>query len=183
MSRIGKRPIPLPGGVTVKVQGDRVLVKGPKGNLDLSLPAGIRVDIKKDVATVERSSAAPKQRALHGLVRSLINNMVTGVSQGYERRLTVVGVGYSAKVEEGKVILNVGYCLPRKLEIPKGIEVEIPRRTNTLILQGVDKQKIGQFAADLRAVRPPEPYKGKGIRYKDELVRRKAGKSVVGGAS
>ncbi|MHC4597676.1 MAG: 50S ribosomal protein L6 [Planctomycetota bacterium] len=180
MSRVGKKPIPLPGGVTLSLQGDRVLAKGPKGSLDISLPTGIRVGVKKDLATVERGSSSP---ALHGLVRSLIQNMVTGVSEGYERRLTVVGVGYSVRVEEGKVVLNVGFCQPKELEIPESIEVEIPRRTNTLILRGVDKQKIGQFAADIRAVRPPEPYKGKGIRYEDEFVRRKAGKSVVGGTA
>ncbi|MHC4778543.1 MAG: 50S ribosomal protein L6 [Planctomycetota bacterium] len=182
MSRIGKKPIPIPKEVSVSLKGDRVGVKGPKGSLDMAVPGGITLSVEGGAVSVARRSSSPQQRALHGLVRSLVSNMVMGVSVGYEKRLDVVGVGYSARIEDDKVILNVGYCLPQELQIPKGIEVEIPRRTNTLILRGVDKQQIGQFAADIRKIRPPEPYKGKGIRYIDEFVRRKAGKSVVGGA-
>jgi large subunit ribosomal protein L6 len=139
--------------------------------------------VKPGQVEINRSSDAREQRALHGLARNLVNNMVIGVSRGFEKRLNVVGVGYSARIEERKLVLNVGFCQPKVLVIPDGIEVEIPKRTNNMILTGVDKQKVGQFAADIRAIRPPEPYKGKGIRYEDEFVRRKAGKSVIGGAT
>jgi len=183
MSRIGKKPVALPQGVEVTVKGDRVHVKGPKGALDLDLPRGIAVSVEGGTAKVARTGNARQLRAFHGLMRSLLNNMVTGVSQGFEKRLNIIGVGYTARVVEQKVILNVGFCHTVEIPIPEGIKVEMPPRVNTLIITGADRQQLGQFAANIRRVRPPEPYKGKGIRYEDEFIRRKAGKSVVGGAT
>ncbi len=181
MSRIGKIPVAVPDPVDVSTAGNRLTVKGPKGELTFDLPAGISVEVQAGKAVVKRSSDLRPQRALHGMTRSILNNMVEGVSRGFEKRLNIVGVGYTGRVENGKVILNVGYCQPQVLEIPSGVEVEMPPRTTIMIVRGADKQKVGQFAADIRAVRPPEPYKGKGIRYEKEQVRRKAGKSVVSG--
>lgn len=181
MSRIGKKPVALPAGVDLSVQAGRVKVKGPKGALEIDLPPGIGVDVESGAARVRRSADTRPQRSLHGLARALVQNMVTGVTEGFERRLTIVGVGYSARVEGRKLVINIGFCHPVEMEIPEAVEVEVPARTNTIILRGPDKATLGQFAANIRAVRPPEPYKGKGIRYEDEKVRRKAGKSVVGG--
>ena len=178
MSRIGKSPIALPSGVEVKVDGDVVEVKGPKGTLKQTLSEGITLSVEDGVVTVERTNDERNTRALHGLLRSLINNMVVGVSDGYSKELTAVGVGYRAALKGSQLELQVGYSHPVEIDAPEGITFEVPEPTK-IIVGGIDKQLVGQVAANIRAVRPPEPYKGKGIRYKDERVRRKAGKAGV----
>lgn len=180
MSRIGKLPIPLAPGVDVSVDGGLVKVNGPKGTLEQRLAAGTRVEVAEGRALVHRNGDDKPTRAAHGLMRSLLANMVTGVSEGFERGLEIVGVGYRAEVSGRKLTLQVGYSRPVVLEVPAGVEVagESPTR---LVVRGTDKQKVGQFAADIRRVRPPEPYKGKGIRYAGEQVRRKVGKAGVSG--
>lgn len=178
MSRIGKSPIPLPSGVEVKVNGDVVTVKGSKGSLTQTLNAGITVSVDDGTVNVERANDERETRALHGLMRSLINNMVIGVSEGYSKELTAVGVGYRAALKGKQLELQVGFSHPVEIDAPDGITFEVPEPTR-IIVGGIDKQLVGQVAANIRAVRPPEPYKGKGIRYTDERVRRKAGKAGV----
>ena len=182
MSRIGRLPIPLASGIEVKVEGELVVVKGPKGVLEQRLVPGTRVELADGRAVVHRESDEKPVRAAHGLMRSLLANMVTGVSTGFERRLEIVGVGYRAQVSGAKVTLSVGHSHSIVLEVPDGLEV-IGDGPTRLVVKGTDKQKVGQFAANIRAVRPPEPYKGKGIRYAGEYVRRKVGKAGVGAAS
>jgi large subunit ribosomal protein L6 len=178
MSRIGNSPISLPSGVEVKMHGDTVEVKGPKGTLTQPVNSAITVAVDEGTVTVARDNDERQNRALHGLTRALINNMVIGVTEGYSKELTAVGVGYRA-VLKGKLLeLQVGFSHPVNIEAPEGITFEVPEPTK-IIVSGIDKQKVGQVAADIRAVRPPEPYKGKGIRYSDEHVRRKAGKAGV----
>ena len=178
MSRIGKLPIKLPKGVSVESSGRKVTVKGPKGNLALELRPEIDLRIEEGKASVApNGSGSPRQaRAFHGMTRALINNMVLGVSAGYEKTLEIHGVGWNASVGGRKIVLSVGYCNPIKVEIPDGIEVTTPNPT-TITISGADKQLVGQVAASVRAYRPPEPYKGKGVRYRGEYVRQKAGKS------
>jgi len=178
MSRIGNQPITVPGGVTFDLKGRDVAVKGPKGNLSLTLRPEIDVTVDGTVVSVtpNGSGAARASRAFHGLTRALINNMVEGVSQGFSKHLEIIGVGWNAKVQGSKLILNIGFCHPVDFEVPAGLTVECPAPTQ-LVITGADKQAVGQLAARVRKVRPPEPYKGKGIRYKGEVVRRKAGKS------
>lgn len=178
MSRIGTSPISLPSGVEVKVNGDTVEVKGPKGTLTQVLTNVITVGIDDGTVTVARSNDERESRALHGLTRALINNMVVGVTEGYSKELTAVGVGYRAALEGSTLELQVGFSHPVTIDAPEGILFEVPEPTK-IIVSGIDKQKVGQVAANVRAVRPPEPYKGKGIRYTDEYVRRKAGKAGV----
>lgn len=178
MSRIGNSPISLPSGVEVKVNGDTVEVKGPKGSLTQVLTEAITVSVDDGTLTVARQNDERENRALHGLTRALINNMVVGVTDGYTKELTAVGVGYRAALKGTALELQVGFSHPVKLDAPDGITFEVPEPTK-IIVSGIDKQKVGQVAADVRAVRPPEPYKGKGIRYSDEHVRRKAGKAGV----
>jgi len=194
MSRIGKKPIPLPDGVTVAISDGTVEVKGPKGTLSRSVPPPIAVehDQESKCLTVRRTSEDRSARAMHGLVRALVNNMVIGVTEGFTKELEVIGVGYSAKVQGKKLQVMVGFTKPVEFEIPEGLSVAEPKTTNitmpgigsvpvTLIaISGADKQAVGQFAATVRACRPPEPYKGKGIRYRGEDVRRKAGKAMAG---
>lgn len=180
MSRIGKSPIELPSGVEVKVNGSMVEVKGPKGSLKQSINDSISVSVDDGVVTVERSNEERSTKALHGLVRSLINNMVIGVSEGYSKELTAVGVGYRAALKGTQLELQVGFSHPVEIDAPDGITFEVPEPTK-IVVGGIDKQLVGQVAANIRAVRPPEPYKGKGIRYVDEQVRRKAGKAGVTG--
>jgi len=180
MSRIGKKPVALPKGVDVAVKDGRMVVKGPKGSLDLTLPSGIEAAVKPSEARIQRTAETRECRALHGLVRALLANMVRGVTEGYERKLSITGVGYTGKVEGKSIVLNVGFCEPVKLPIPEGLQVEVPAKTTLIVIRGIDKQKVGEFAARVRKVRPPEPYKGKGIRYDNEVVKRKAGKTVVG---
>jgi large subunit ribosomal protein L6 len=178
MSRIGKSPIDLPSGVEVKVSGNVVSVKGPKGTLTQEIQPSMSVDIDDGTVTVSRENDERQVRALHGLTRSLINNMVIGVTDGYSKELTAVGVGYRAALKGNTLELQVGFSHPVSIEAPEGIAFDVPEPTK-IIVSGIDKQMVGQIAANVRAVRPPEPYKGKGIRYVDEYVRRKAGKAGV----
>ena len=178
MSRIGKAPIELPKGVEISVKGDVVEVKGPKGTLTQDIDPALEVTQDDGVVTISRDNDERQTRALHGLTRALIANMVTGVSEGYSKELTIIGVGYRAALKGKTLELQVGYSHPVSVEALDGVTFEVPEPTK-VIVGGIDKQKVGQMAADIRAVRPPEPYKGKGIRYTDEYVRRKAGKAGV----
>jgi large subunit ribosomal protein L6 len=176
MSRIGKAPVPVPSGVTVDVKSGKVSVKGAKGSLAIDVPSGIAVAVENGSVVVKRDSEARQQRALHGLVRSLVANMVQGVTAGFERKLEIIGVGFGAKATDKKIDLTVGYSRPVSLNIPEGVKIVLPDATH-ITVSGVDKQKVGQFAAEIRAVRKPEPYKGTGIKFEGELIRRKAGKA------
>ena len=167
MSRIGKNPISLPAGVEVKVNGDTVEVKGPKGSLTQTIRSTITVAVDDGTVTVDRENDERENRALHGLTRALIYNMVVGVTDGYTKELTAVGVGYRAALKGNTLELQVGFSHPVTIDAPDGITFEVPEPTK-IIVSGIDKQKVGQVAADVRSVRPPEPYKGKGIRYSDE---------------
>ncbi|MEZ6061997.1 MAG: 50S ribosomal protein L6 [Planctomycetaceae bacterium] len=178
MSRIGKKPISFPTDVSVTISGTAISVKGPKGSLSMTIHPNMSVEIDEAsrVVRVNRPSDSRENRALHGLTRSLVQNMVTGVSTPFERRLVIVGVGYNARISGNKIALQVGYANTVELAIPPSVTCEVPDPTRVLI-RGADKQVVGQFAAEIRNVRPPEPYKGKGIRYENEYVRRKAGKA------
>ena len=178
MSRIGSMPIQLPSGVSVEEKGREVTVKGPKGSLGLTLRPEISVTVDGGVVTLapNGSGSAREARAFHGLTRSLLSNMVTGVTDGFSKALEIIGVGWNAKVQGKQLTLNIGFCHPVVLGLPDGVECETPKPTS-IIVRGADKQAVGQFAANVRKVRPPEPYKGKGIRYEGEFVRRKAGKT------
>ncbi|HEY7135303.1 MAG TPA: 50S ribosomal protein L6 [Acidimicrobiia bacterium] len=178
MSRIGKKPIPIPSGVDVTIADGHVAVKGPKGSLELDAPEGITVSREGDELVVTRPDDEREHRALHGLTRSLVNNMVVGVSDGFTRELEIVGVGYRATGQgPDRIELQVGFSHPVAVKAPEGITFEVPAPTR-ITVRGFDKQLVGQVAADIRKVRKPEPYKGKGIRYADERVLRKAGKSA-----
>jgi len=177
VSRVGRAPITIPGGVQVDVDGPQVVVKGPKGELKRSIRPEMRLVKEGTTLRVERPSDEPHVRALHGLTRALLNNMVLGVSQGFERTLQVEGVGYRAELSGKDLVLNVGYSHPVKIPPPEGISFQVEERTRLIRVLGADKEQVGQVAADIRKVRPPEPYKGKGIRYSGEYVRRKAGKA------
>jgi large subunit ribosomal protein L6 len=178
MSRVGKNPVPIPSGVTVDVKPQEVSVKGPKGNLTIPVRSEVKVSVDGDQVVVERSgSGADRQaRALHGTTRALIANMITGVTTGFEKKLEIVGVGWNAKAQGKRLILNIGFCHEVPVDMPDGVEVETPGPTQ-IVFRGADSQQVGQIAAVVRKVRPPEPYKGKGIRYAGEFVRRKSGKS------
>lgn len=176
MSRIGKKPVSIPSEVTVAVSGQEVTVKGPKGELKLEAHPNMSVAVNGSDIQVSRPDDTRENRALHGLTRSLIQNMVDGVIKPFERRLTVVGVGYNASLAGNKLSLQVGFANTVVLEIPPNVQVDVPAPTS-VIVRSCDKQAVGQFAANVRQVRPPEPYKGKGIRYENEQVRRKAGKA------
>ena len=177
MSRIGKLPITVPAGVTITVGDDHtVTVKGPKGQLSEKISSQMILEEENGVFTVKRPSDAKEHRALHGLSRTLINNMVVGVTTGYAKELEIIGVGYRAQKQGNTLILNMGYSHPVEFVEPEGIEYEVPG-PNKIIVKGASKQIVGQLAADIRAVRPPEPYKGKGIKYVTEVVRRKEGKT------
>jgi large subunit ribosomal protein L6 len=180
MSRIGNSPIPLPSGVEVKIDGSDVSVKGAKGTLQRSFDPRISFNVAESVIEIARADDERDTRALHGLSRALVNNMVVGVSEGYKKDLELVGVGYRASLKGKAVELLVGYSHPVLIEAPDGIDFEVPEPTKISVI-GIDKQLVGQVAADIRKVRPPEPYKGKGIRYAGEHVRRKAGKAGVTG--
>ena len=178
MSRVGKEPITIPSGVDVTLEGRRVVVKGPNGTLAHQAPEAITVSRDGDTLVVTRPDDERENRALHGLTRSLVHNMVVGVSQGFSRELEIVGVGYRAQAQgPSKLELQVGFSHPVRFEAPEGVTFEVPQPTRILV-RGADKQLVGQVAADVRKSRPPEPYKGKGIRYSDERVQRKAGKSA-----
>lgn len=176
MSRIGKRPIPIPNKVTVEISGLQVAVKGPKGSLDRTLPTKISVEQEGNTLQVLRQDESRTARERHGLVRTLVANMVEGVSKGFEKRLEIQGVGYRAQAQGGKITLNVGYSKPVEMTMPPEIQVAVENNT-LVIVTGIDKEVVGNVAAKIRAVRPPEVYKGKGIRYQGEVVRRKAGKA------
>jgi len=176
MSRIGKQPIGIPDGVTIEIAKGEVQAKGPKGTLRCVIPDGIGAKLEDGTLVFERSDDTKTSRAQHGLARALVNNMVVGVSAGFSKRLEIEGVGYRADVR-GKVLnLLLGFSHPVAMDIPEGLKVAVEGSTN-LSIEGADKQMVGQFAADVRSLRPPEPYKGKGIRYHDEHVRRKVGKA------
>jgi len=176
MSRIGKRPITLPAQVTVTVEGQQVQVKGPKGELSRLIPGEVSVVQENGTLLVNRRDESRVARQRHGLSRTLVANMVDGVSQGFQQRLEIQGVGYRAQVQGRNLILNVGYSKPVQIDPPEGIQVAVEGNTN-VIVSGIDKEVVGNTAARIRAVRPPEPYKGKGIRYAGEFVRRKVGKA------
>jgi large subunit ribosomal protein L6 len=175
MSRIGRKPIAVPEAVTVEVAPGRVAVKGPKGELSQDLSSAMTVAQENGTITVARPTDRGEHRALHGLTRSLIANMVEGVTEGFEKRLEIQGVGYRAALKGKNLELALGYSHPVSVEAPEGIEFEVPQPTE-IVVRGIDKQLVGQVAADIRKRRPPEPYKGKGIRYRDEHVLRKVGK-------
>jgi large subunit ribosomal protein L6 len=175
MSRIGKQPIEIPDGVNVAVDPGRVMVNGPLGELTQQLPLRIKIERRDDQLVVTRPTERGEDRALHGLTRSLVANMVEGVTKGFEKRLEIQGVGYRAAMRGASLELSVGYSHPVVKEAPAGISFEVPA-PNQIVVKGIDKQHVGQVAAEIRKVRPPEPYKGKGIRYEGEFVRRKVGK-------
>jgi large subunit ribosomal protein L6 len=177
MSRIGRAPITVPAGVDVKIEeNNHITVKGPKGTMERKLPAQMTVELKDGSIHVSRPNDSKENRSLHGLTRTLVANMVHGVHDGFAKTLEVNGVGYRASKEGKKLVLNIGYSHPVEVEETEGITIEVPN-ANTVVIHGIDKQRVGQFAADIRAKRPPEPYKGKGIKYSDEVVRRKEGKT------
>jgi large subunit ribosomal protein L6 len=175
MSRIGRKPVPVPDAVSVEIAPGNIAVKGPKGELRQTLSAEMKVEQEDGTVTVSRPTDRGEHRALHGLTRSLIANMVEGVTEGFEKRLEIQGVGYRAALKGKKLELALGYSHPVAIDAPEGIDFEVPQPTE-VIVKGIDKQLVGQVAADIRKRRPPEPYKGKGIRYKDEQVLRKVGK-------
>ncbi len=181
MSRYANTPIALPKGVEVTKTGDKVAVKGPKGALDLLVKEGILLKEEEAVLFVSLDEKTKLHKAMHGLYRSLINNMVIGVSTGFEKKLNLIGVGYRAAVAGNRLDLQLGFSHPTFIDIPSSLTVSVEKAT-TIIVQGSDKQAVGQFAASVRAVRPPEPYKGKGVRYEGEYVRKKAGKAAKGKA-
>jgi large subunit ribosomal protein L6 len=177
MSRIGKRPVPLPQGVTATIVGRTVTVKGPKGETSRTLHPEMTLELENATVTVRRPSDEPRHKALHGLTRTLVANMVEGVTRGFTKSLEIQGVGYKAEIKPFGVQLVVGYSHPVPYHAPKGIKISVEGNTQVKV-EGVDKELVGQVAAELRGVRPPEPYKGKGIRYVGEQVRRKAGKTA-----
>jgi large subunit ribosomal protein L6 len=178
MSRIGNKPIPLPKGVEAKKEGNSVVVKGPKGALTTPVVPGIGVKIENNVVSFSRKDNEGKSRAAHGLMRALVANNVLGVTQGFKKELDIIGVGFRAEVKGKDVVFQLGYSHPVRFPIPKGIDIVIDAKTGHVTISGIDKQKVGQTAAEIRALRQPDPYKGKGIKYSDEVIRRKAGKAA-----
>jgi large subunit ribosomal protein L6 len=178
MSRIGKQPVKIPGGVDLKVAGRMITVKGPKGQMEFEHPHMVTVAVKDGQAIVERENDKKDARARHGLVRSLVQNMVTGVTEGYTKKLEIHGVGYKAQVQGNKVVFSLGFSHPVEFAVPDGIKIEGDKKQVNLTISGIDKQLVGQVAADMRSLRPPDAYKGKGVRYSDERVRLKAGKAA-----
>ena len=177
MSRIGKMPIAIPAGVTVEIaENNKVTVKGPKGTLERVLPSEMDIKMEGSEIVVSRPNDLKKMKSLHGLTRTLINNMVIGVTEGYEKKLEVNGVGYRAQKQGKKLVLSLGYSHPVEMEDPEGLETVLDGQ-NIIVVKGIDKEKVGQYAAEIRAKRAPEPYKGKGIKYADEGIRRKVGKT------
>ena len=176
MSRIGRMPIAIPAGVTVEVaENNKVTVKGPKGTLERVLPSEMEIKVEGAEITVSRPNDLKKMKSLHGLTRTLIHNMVVGVSEGYEKVLEVNGVGYRAQKQGKKLVLSLGYSHPVEMEDPEGLETTVDG--NKIVVKGISKEKVGQYAAEIRDKRRPEPYKGKGIKYVDEVIRRKVGKT------
>ncbi len=177
MSRIGRMPINIPKGVKVDFQGTNISITGPKGTLYQEIHPDMEIKLDDNILSVHRPSDSRQHRSLHGLTRSLLNNMVVGVSEGFSKTLEVEGVGYRALLEGKTLVLNVGYSHPINFDPPENIEFAVENRSKTVIVSGIDKQVVGEIAAQIRKTRPPEPYKGKGIRYVDEHIRRKAGKA------
>ncbi len=178
MSRIGNSPVPIPAGVELKIDGSRVTVKGPKGTLERTFPEPVSIALEDGTAVVSRRDEERDSKALHGLSRALLHNMVVGVNEGFRKELSLVGVGYRAALKGRGLELQLGFSHPVEVPAPDGIDFEVPEVTR-IIVSGIDKELVGQVAADIRTLRPPEPYKGKGVRYVDEYVRRKAGKAVA----
>ena len=177
MSRIGRMPIAIPAGVTVDIaENNKVTVKGPKGTLERVLPSEMEIKVEDNHVVVSRPNDLKKMKSLHGLTRTLIANMVTGVTEGYEKVLEINGVGYRGQKQGKKLVLSLGYSHPVEMEDPEGLET-VMDGTNKITVKGIDKEKVGQYAAEIRAKRSPEPYKGKGIKYADEVIRRKVGKT------
>lgn len=176
MSRIGNKPVIIPAGVTVEHNGNVVTVKGPKGELSREFASQIAINIQGNEITLSRENDAKESRSLHGTMRSNLFNMVTGVSEGFAKELELIGVGYRAQMQGSKLVLSVGYSHPVEFNAPEGITIEVPSNTK-VIVKGANKEHVGELAANIRGVRPPEPYKGKGIRYVGEFVRRKEGKT------
>ena len=179
MSRLGKSPIPLPDKVEIKISEGKAHAKGPKGTLSIPVQKGISVNIEGNRVYVIKDEKVEMPKTAHGMYRALINNMVIGVAKGFETRLSLVGVGYRAAVQGQKLDLQLGFSHPTQIDIPKGVSVTVDKSV-TIIISGIDKHLVGQFAAAVRAMKPPEPYKGKGIRYENEYVRKKAGKAAKG---
>ncbi len=183
MSRIGNKPVALPSGVSVELKGNTVLVKGPKGELTIPLLPEVTVAVEGSQVVVTRRDDEAASKARHGLIRMLIHNMAIGVSTGFQKSLEIIGVGYKAQIKGKTLVLSLGHSHPIDYEIPAGIEIaQDEKNKNLLFIRGIDKQLVGQVAAEIRSFRPPEPYKGKGVRYTDEHVRRKAGKTASKGA-
>jgi len=182
MSRIGKKPISLPDKVEVAIRGSEVTVKGPRGELSRSFHPDMEIALEEGILVVRRPTDHRAHRAMHGLTRALLANMVTGVSEGYAKALEIVGTGYRAEKQGEKLVMYLGYSHPIEIEPPEGISFEVPRGGRDVIVQGIDKELVGEIAARIRRQRPPEPYKGKGVRYQGEYVRRKAGKAGRVGA-
>lgn len=182
MSRIGKQPVAIPQGVQVSLDGRTLVCKGPKGTTKLALVTGVNAKVESGKVLLERIGDEKQTRAMHGTTRALIANMVEGVTKGYSKSLEIVGVGYRAQLQGKKLVLNVGFANSIEVAIPEGITITVPDQTHVNVA-GVDKALVGQIAADIRAARKPEPYKGKGVRYIDEVVRRKAGKAAAAGAA
>lgn len=175
MSRVGRKPIPLPKGVALTVNKDGVVVKGPKGELKRGVPGGVSVKLSGQEVIVERADDSRDNRAKHGMVRAILANMVKGVSEGFERKLEINGVGYRAEVSGQKLNMALGFSHPVTFELPKGISAKVDK--NVVILSGIDREQLGEVASKIREIRPPEPYKGKGIKYVEEVIRRKVGKT------
>lgn len=182
MSRIGKKPVAVASGVTVRLENRNVRVKGPKGELAATVHPNIAVEVKEKSVELKRSSDRKEDRALHGLWRALLQNMVLGVSQGFTRKLELVGVGYRAEMKGKTLQLLLGYSHPILFQAPDGIKIETPTQTN-ITVSGIDKEIVGMVAAKIRSFRPPEPYKGKGVKYEGEMIRRKAGKAAAAGGA
>jgi large subunit ribosomal protein L6 len=178
MSRIGKKPIELPKGVEIKHDANSVTIKGPKGTVSTPLVPGIGVKVENNVLQFTRGDEESKTRAFHGLMRALVANNVRGVSEGFKRELDIVGVGYRAEVKGKEVVFQLGYSHPVRFPIPQGIDITVDAKSGHITVTGIDKQKVGQTAAEIRSLREPDPYKGKGIKYSDEVIRRKAGKAA-----
>lgn len=176
MSRIGNKPVVIPAGVTVDVKGHTVTVKGPKGELSYTFNQNISLEQREGEVVFSRPDDSKENKTIHGTTRAVFNNMVVGVTEGFQKELELIGVGYRAQLQGKKLVLNVGYSHPVEFTPEEGVEIEVPSNTK-VIVKGYDKQKVGELAANIRGVRPPEPYKGKGIRYVDEFVRRKEGKT------
>lgn len=177
MSRIGRMPIAIPKGVEVRADRETVRVKGPKGDLASHIPAGLTVVVENDEVRISRASDEPQQRALHGLLRSLVANSVNGVTKGFTKELEIVGVGYKAEVKGKAVVFSLGYSHPIEFKIPEGIAVGLDAKAGKLTISGADRQRVGQTAAEIRKLRVPDPYKAKGIKYANEVIRRKVGKA------